>query len=52
MRREPSTSCRVWEEIPIGAVVQIVTPGEQWAKINYGRRKGWYMMAKYLEIQS
>lgn len=51
MRQQPSTSCRMWEEIPIGAKVEIVMPGEVWARINYGRRKGWYMMAKYLQVQ-
>ncbi len=24
--------------------------GENWGRIDYGRRKGWYMMAKYLEV--
>lgn len=51
MRAEPKTSCRLYEEIPVGAEVTIVSPGEVWAKIDYGRRKGWYMMAKFLKIE-
>lgn len=50
MRAKPTTSCGLYEEIPIGAKVTLVEPGETWAKISYGSRKGWYMMAKYLEV--
>ena len=50
MRREPDVRCRLYEEVPVGAMVTLVGPGETWAKISYGRRKGWYMMAKYLEV--
>lgn len=51
MRAEPKSTCRLYEEVPVGAEVTIVSPGEEWAKINYGRRKGWYMMAKFLEVE-
>lgn len=51
MRREPSRSRRLWEEIPIGARVTLEAPGEEWAKVTYGRRKNWYMMAKYLNVE-
>lgn len=50
MREYPSTSCRTWENLPCGTEVTIVEPGETWAKINGGNRKGWYMMAKFLDI--
>lgn len=50
MRQSPSTSCRVYDDIPIGAVVTIVEPGETWAKVNHGWRKGWYIMAKFLNV--
>lgn len=52
MRQQASTRCTMWEEIPVGAHVTLVSPGEEWAKINYGRRKGWYMMAKFLDVAS
>lgn len=51
MRAEPSQKCGLYEEVPVGAIVTIEQPGETWAKISYGKRKNWYMMAKYLEIQ-
>ena len=51
MRRNPTTCCKYWENVPIGAKVTLVQPGETWAKITYGKRKGWYMMAKYLDIK-
>ena len=50
MRQYPSTSCRTWENVPCGTRVIIVEPGEEWAKINCGKRKGWYMMAKFLDV--
>lgn len=50
MRKEPSTSCRLYEEVPVGAKVTLDQPGEKWAKISYGSRKGWYMMAEFLDV--
>lgn len=50
MRKEPSTQCRMYDEVPIGATVTIVTFGYDWCKINYGSRKGWYMMTKFLIV--
>lgn len=52
MRKEPSTKCGIYEELPIGATVTIDNPGEEWAQISYGKWQGWYMMAKFLEIIS
>lgn len=50
MREYPSTSCRTWENLIVGTRVTIVDPGEKWSKINGGGRKGWYMMAKFLDV--
>lgn len=49
MRANPSSSCRLYDEVPIGATVTVVTPGYDWTRINYGKRKGWYMMTKFLD---
>ena len=49
-RQYPSTSCRTWDKVPVGTEVEIVAPGEKWAQINCGRRKGWYMMAEFLDV--
>ena len=50
LRQYPDKNCRTWDRVKLGEKVVIVEPGEVWAKVNYGRRKGWYMMAKYLDI--
>ena len=50
MRQYPSTSCKTWDQVKCGTEVTIIEPGEEWAKINCGKRKGWYMMAKYLDV--
>ena len=49
MRKAPRLSGALIIRIPIGKTVQIVTPGEEWAYVSYGKYKG-YMMAKYLDI--
>ena len=48
MRKEPSTNCRLYDEVPIGAEVTVVTNGYEWDKINYVKRKGWYMQNRFL----
>lgn len=50
MREYPSDNCSTWDKLPVGTVVTLVEPGEKWAKINGGKRKGWYMMAKFLDV--
>jgi hypothetical protein len=50
MRQYPSTSCATWVKLPVGTRVEIISPGEQWAQINAFSRKGWYMMAKFLDV--
>lgn len=50
MRQQPDTRCRLYDEVPIGAKVTLVKPGETWAQICYGHRKNWYMMAKFLDV--
>lgn len=51
MRAQPSQRCTLYDDVLIGAEVTLVEPGEVWAKISYGRRKNWYMMAKYLDVK-
>lgn len=50
MRQYPSTSCGTYDKLDVGTEVEIVAPGEKWAQINGGRRKGWYMMSEFLDI--
>lgn len=49
MRAEASGSCKLYDDVPVGAKVQIVAHGYDWTRISYGRRKGWYMMTKFLD---
>jgi hypothetical protein len=50
MRKEPSTKCSMYDEVPVGARVKIVAHGYEWTRITYGSRKGWYMMTKFLDV--
>ena len=50
LRANPSTSCRLWDKLVPGQTVTVVTQGYDWTKVNCGRRKGWYMMSKFLDI--
>lgn len=47
MRREPSTACRIWWRVPVGASVTVLEDGDAWCRIRYNGRTG-YMMAGYL----
>lgn len=47
MRAKPSTLCRIWWEVPCGAEVILMNPGETWSGIIWAGRSG-YMMTKFL----
>ena len=48
LRAKPSTNCALYDDVPFGAIVEIVERGERWSKVNYKSRVGWYMMSKFL----
>jgi len=48
MRAKPSTLCRTYWEVPVGAEVMVKEPGDSWTKIRWAGRDG-YMMTKYLQ---
>lgn len=50
MRHQPSTTCALFERVPIGTTVSVVRKGEHWTQINAGKRSGWYMMTKFLKF--
>ena len=50
LRANPSTSCNLWDKIVPGTKATIITFGYDWCKVDCGRRKGWYMMTKFLDI--
>ena len=49
LRRTPSLKGALIARVPLGTTVQITDPGEEWATIIYGNKKG-YMMAKFLDV--
>ena len=57
MRAQPTTSCKLYDDVSVGTMVCVdayncVTDskGNQWTKVSYGRRKGWYIMTKFLSL--
>lgn len=57
MREKPSQSCKLYDYVPVGAVVAVDAynastdaKGNQWSKVSYGIRKGWYIMTKFLSV--
>ena len=49
LRSKPTTKSSIIKQIPLGETVIISEPGEEWAAVQYGERKG-YIMAKFLDI--
>lgn len=47
MRAKPSTLCRLYWEVPVGAQVVLTDPGDTWSGIIYAGQSG-YMMTKFL----
>lgn len=50
MRSRPSTGCNLYDELPVGTEVEIVKYADNWCRVNYGVRKGWYIMTKFLGL--
>ena len=47
MRAKPSTLCRLYWEVPVGAQVVLMEKGDTWSEIIYAGQSG-YMMTKFL----
>ena len=47
MRAKPSTLCRLYWEVPVGAQVVLMDKGDTWSEIIYAGQSG-YMMTKFL----
>lgn len=50
MRAKPSSLCRTWWEVPCGAEVILMDPGETWSEIIWAGRSG-FMMSKFLVFE-
>ena len=51
MRAKPSTSCKLYWDVPIGSQVIVVEPGGTWSEIIWAGIKG-YMMSKFLRAEN
>ena len=49
LRSKPKTGINIIKRVPLLTTVDILEPGEKWAKIKYGNLTG-YMMAEFLDI--
>ena len=49
LRKTPSLRGALLMKVPLGTIIDILEPGEEWCKVQYGNKIG-YMMAKFLEI--
>ena len=47
MRAKPSTSCRLFWEVPVGSVVIVDEKKDEWSRITWNDREG-YMMTRFL----
>ena len=50
MRAKPSTSCRLYWDVPIGSSVILLEAGETWSRIIWAGQEG-YMMSKFLRAE-
>ena len=49
MRAGAGMNYKITMRVPLGTTVEIITPGEKWAQISHGGKKG-YMMAQFLDV--
>lgn len=48
MRKQPSKSAELREQVPVGSTVEVIEDQGQWCKVAYDGKIGW-MMSNYLE---
>lgn len=49
MRKRPSLSCRLYWNVPVGSLVELLEYGDEWSMIQWSSHTG-YMMSKFLII--
>lgn len=50
MRAKPSTSCKLYWDVPVGSEVIVDEKGETWSMITWNNRMG-YMMTRFLQFE-
>jgi hypothetical protein len=49
LRAKPTTSCDLYDMIPSGTFIELTGKEKDgWKQVNFGARKGWWMMGKFL----
>ena len=51
MRAKPSTSCKLYWDVPVGSDVMLLEAGETWCRIRWAGQDG-YMMTKFLYAEA
>lgn len=49
MRATPTTSQKLWDPLAYGTIVEVIRTRGDWSQINGGKRKGWWIMSKFLK---
>ena len=47
-RKEGTAGYKLYEELPVGTVVEVISRGDEWSQISYGTRSGWWMKSVFL----
>lgn len=47
-KKLPASGKALYDDLPVGTVVQVVSRGDEWTQVNYGKRQGWWIMTKFL----
>lgn len=50
MRAKPSTSCRLYWDVPVGSTVMVLEKGAEWTRIQWAGQAG-YMMNRFLMFE-
>lgn len=50
MRVKPSKNSGLYDELPVGTIVEVLGSKGDWTQVNYNRRYGWWIMTKFLRF--
>lgn len=51
-REKGTAGYGMYDEIPVGTVVDVISQDGTWSQVNYGRRHGWYIQSRFLKSGS
>ena len=47
-KTEPKNGKALYDELPVGTVVEVTGTDGEWCRVNYGKRTGWWIKANFL----